>query len=92
MGYKFGERSAANLATAHKDLQIVMTTAIKSSMVDFGISEGHRSLERQKELFDEGKSRIDGITKKGKHNYNPQSKQYNIVLLNSLFGHNVYIT
>ncbi len=71
MGYKFGERSAANLATAHKDLQIVMTTAIKSSMVDFGISEGHRSLERQKELFDEGKSRIDGITKKGKHNYNP---------------------
>ncbi|GAF68680.1 unnamed protein product, partial [marine sediment metagenome] len=39
--------------------------------VDFGISEGHRSLERQKELYDQGKSKIDGINKKGKHNYSP---------------------
>lgn len=69
--YKFGKRSKGNLITAHKDLQTVMEESLKTSMVDFGVSEGHRSLERQKKLFDEGKSRIDGISKKGKHNYNP---------------------
>lgn len=69
--YKFGERSLDNLRTAHLDIQRVMIEALETSMVDFGISEGHRSLERQKKLFDEGKSRIDGISKKGKHNYSP---------------------
>ncbi len=71
MSYKFGERSIANLNTAHPDLQLIIKTALISSMVDFGVSEGHRTLERQKELYDEGKSRIDGISKKGKHNHNP---------------------
>ncbi len=71
MSYKFGSRSITKLKTAHPELQKIMEVAIQSSMVDFGISEGHRTLERQKKLFDEGKSRIDGISKKGKHNYNP---------------------
>lgn len=48
-----------------------MKLAITKSKVDFGISEGHRSLSRQKQLFDEGKTKIDGISKKGKHNYKP---------------------
>lgn len=48
-----------------------MKLAITKSKVDFGISEGHRSLSRQKQLFDEGKTKIDGISKKGKHNYIP---------------------
>jgi len=69
--FKFGERSAKNLKTAHKDIRKIMTEALKTSMVDFGISEGHRAVERQKKLFDQGKSRIDGINKKGKHNYKP---------------------
>ena len=71
MGFKFGDRSIKNLNTAHKDLQFIMKEALSTSMVDFGISEGHRSIERQQKLFKEKKSRIDGITKKGKHNYNP---------------------
>jgi peptidoglycan L-alanyl-D-glutamate endopeptidase CwlK len=69
--FKFGKRSKDNLATAHIDLQVIMAVALKTSMVDFGISEGHRSLERQQKLFKEGKSRIDGFNKKGKHNYSP---------------------
>lgn len=69
--FKFGLRSLENLETCHEDLQTIHLEAIKTSRVDYGISEGHRSLERQKELFDEGKSRIDGISKKGKHNYYP---------------------
>ena len=69
--HKFSGKSKERLETCHKDLQLIMTEAIQNSMVDFGIAEGHRSLERQKLLFDAGKSRIDGISKKGKHNYSP---------------------
>lgn len=71
MGYKFGNRSLDNLRTCHQDLQKVASLAISRSHVDFGITEGHRTLTRQKQLFDEGKSKIDGINKKGKHNYKP---------------------
>lgn len=69
--YKFGERSNKNLDTCHPDLQLIARTVISRSKVDFGISEGHRSVERQYQLFLEGKSKIDGKTKKGKHNYDP---------------------
>ena len=71
MPFKFGTRSSQNLDTCHKDLQKIMKLAISRTQVDFGISEGYRSVERQKQLFDEGKSKIDGINQKGKHNYNP---------------------
>lgn len=71
MGYTFGQRSLEKLSTCDPDLQRVMKLAISRSNLDFGITEGHRSIERQKQLFDEGKSKIDGITKKGKHNYLP---------------------
>ena len=67
----FGTRSKGCLDTCDKDLQLIANEAIKITPIDFGISEGHRSLERQKKLFDEGNSKIDGINKKGKHNYSP---------------------
>ena len=68
---KFSLRSLGKLSTCHVDLQFIAKEAIAISDIDFGISEGERSIERQKELFDEGKSRIDGVTRKGKHNYHP---------------------
>jgi peptidoglycan L-alanyl-D-glutamate endopeptidase CwlK len=71
MGYKFGSNSQSKLDTCHVDLQKILSLAISRSNVDFGITEGHRTTTRQKQLFDEGKSKIDGITKKGKHNYKP---------------------
>ena len=71
MGFELGSNSLKKLRTCHADLQKIFKLAIKRTMVDFGISEGHRSLERQKELFDQGKSKIDGISRKGKHNYTP---------------------
>ena len=67
----FGSRSKEKLATMHEDLQKVFKLAVKRSSIDFGIAEGHRSIERQYELFKQGKSKIDGKEKKGKHNYNP---------------------
>jgi len=69
--HKFGKNSLNKLSTCHVDLQKILSLAISRSLLDFGISEGHRSLERQKMLFDEGKSTIDGISRFGKHNYTP---------------------
>ena len=66
---RFGKKSKERLATAHADLQIIANEVIK--VYDFTVLEGHRSIDRQNQLFHEGKSKIDGTTKKGKHNYAP---------------------
>jgi len=41
-----------------------MNEAIRISDVGFGIAEGHRSLEKQLQYYNEGKSKLDGINKK----------------------------
>ena len=80
MGYKFGKRSKEKLATCHKDIQAVLNLAITRSRVDFGVSEGHRPVERQKELYAIGRTvdkfkrtitNVDGVRNKGKHNVEP---------------------
>lgn len=68
---RFSQRSLEKLSTCHVDLQLIAARAIEITPIDFGISEGHRSLEKQQEYFKKGLSKIDGINKKGKHNYNP---------------------
>jgi peptidoglycan L-alanyl-D-glutamate endopeptidase CwlK len=67
----FGKNSLEKLSTCDTDLQLILKTAISISNIDFGISEGFRSIELQQKFFNEGKSKIDGINKKGKHNYMP---------------------
>lgn len=67
--YKFSQRSLDNLKNVDERLVRICNELIKR--VDFTVIEGFRSPERQKELFDKGFSRIDGISKKGKHNYSP---------------------
>lgn len=69
--YRFSRRSLKKLEDAHVDLRIILLKAISISRVDFGISETHRSIKRQQRLFNEGKSKINGTTTKGKHNYKP---------------------
>lgn len=69
--FKFGKTSKERLNTCHSDIQLIMNEAIKITNVDFGIAEGHRSIEKQQQYFKEGKSKIDGVNKKGKHNYTP---------------------
>lgn len=69
--FNFGRKSKERLTTCHTDIRIIMKEVIKITNVDFGIAEGHRSIELQNKYFKEGKSKIDGITKKGKHNYSP---------------------
>lgn len=69
--FKFGKTSKERLSTCHADIQLIMNEAIKITNVDFGIAEGYRNIEKQQQYFKEGKSKIDGMNKKGKHNYTP---------------------
>ena len=54
--FNFGSRSKERLATVHPDLQKLTELALKYSTIDFGISEGIRSLETQEEYFKRGAS------------------------------------
>ena len=71
MNYQFGKRSKEKLAQCHADLQLIANESLKVSRMDFGVSEGHRTIEKQQEYFNAGKSKVDGIKIKGKHNYQP---------------------
>jgi peptidoglycan LD-endopeptidase CwlK len=65
---KFGKASLAKLDTCHPDLQRIFNEVIKT--YDCSILEGHRSNERQKELYHQGKSKIKSG---GKHNSLPSA-------------------
>lgn len=57
MPHKFSAKSKDKLTTVIPELQAVMRRALELSPIDFGISEGRRSIERQRELYDAGKSK-----------------------------------
>lgn len=61
--FKFGAGSLKKLEGVDKRLVEVLKEAISISPIDFTIVEGLRTLERQKELIKEGKSK----TLKSKH-------------------------
>lgn len=71
MKYTFGVKSNARLSTCDKRLQEICEKALSYGVMDITILEGHRPIHRQQELFVQGKSQIDGINKKGRHNYLP---------------------
>ena len=49
--YKFGKSSLKELHSCHEDLQKILNLAISLSKIDFGISEGYRTIEKQNKLF-----------------------------------------
>lgn len=65
MGYSFGKSSKAKLDTCHKDIQAICNELIK--LYDFSVIYGIRTQEEQVQLFKEGKSKLDGIKQKSKH-------------------------
>ena len=74
----FGERSLNNLKGVHPDLVRVMTEAIKNTPIDFTIVEGVRSLQRQQELYMQGRTKpgakvtnADGVRNKSNHQAKP---------------------
>ena len=56
MSFSLSNRSKQNLKGVHPDLQAVVYRAIKISPIDFAVTEGVRSVEKQKLLFDSGAS------------------------------------
>jgi len=56
MSYSLGKKSKQKLEGVHEDIVAVVELAISKSEYDFTILEGLRSVERQKELVETGKS------------------------------------
>lgn len=65
----FGRRSREELNTCHPDLIVIAEYVI--DFFDFSVIEGHRSLALQLKYYKEGRSKIDGVTRLGNHNYEP---------------------
>lgn len=71
---KFSKRSLNNLIGVHPDLTRLMHEAIKSTPIDFTITEGVRTVKRQQLLYAQGRSKpgirvtnADGVKKKSNH-------------------------
>ena len=54
MAFKLSTRSKERLIGVHPDLVKVVRRAIELTDIDFGVTEGLRSLEKQKELVAKG--------------------------------------
>lgn len=63
MSFRLSNRSLSRLEGVHPDLVTVVKRAIEITPLDFGISEGVRSVERQRSLFESGASK----TMKSRH-------------------------
>lgn len=63
MTFKLSQKSLDRMSGVHPDLIKVVKRAIELTQVDFGITEGLRTVERQKQLVAEGKSQ----TMKSRH-------------------------
>lgn len=61
----FGTRSRSSLASCHPDLRDLFAAVVES--YDCSVLEGARSQERQEELYRQGKSTLDGVDKRSKH-------------------------
>lgn len=61
--YKLSQSSLSKLVGVHPDLVKVVKRAIEITPIDFKITEGVRTMARQKQLVAEGKSK----TLKGRH-------------------------
>lgn len=57
MGYSLGSKSRQKLQGVHPDLVAVVERAIEISEQDFSVGEGLRSIDRQHELYNTGRSK-----------------------------------
>ena len=65
--FKFSIRSIQLLNTTDKRLGILANEVLKVSKIDFGITDGWRSQEKQLEYYQQGKTECDGKNKISKH-------------------------
>lgn len=71
MPYTYATSSLRRLDNVHSALKQVMLRAKEICPIDFDISCGHRDIAEQNRLYNEGKSQLDGVNHKSKHNYLP---------------------
>lgn len=57
MSFRFGDKSEANLVGVHPDLVRIVRLALTITDIDFGVSDGVRTLDEQKILVATGASR-----------------------------------
>jgi len=57
MTYKLSRRSLERLQKVHPDLVKVVILAIELTEVDFGVTEGVRTIEKQREYYEKGASK-----------------------------------
>ena len=86
--YKFGKRSRSRLDTCHPDMIIIMEEVIK--LYDFSVLEGLRPLEKQQEYFETGRSKLDGVNKKSKHQDDGSGKSRAIDIMPYKKGTNAF--
>ena len=65
MAYKKGKRTIAKMLRAESDLNALVDEVLK--YMDIGVYESARTAERQLKLFKSGKSQLDGIRRKSRH-------------------------
>lgn len=63
--FKFSKKSKEKLETTHKDIQAILNELIQ--YYDFSVLEGIRTTERQIELYKQGRTRLNGVTRLSKH-------------------------
>ena len=81
MPFILGRRSRDNLDGVHPHLVHVVDRAIQLTTQDFSVHEGVRSAERQALLFAQGRSHIDGVTKRGRHQVGSDGYGYAVDLV-----------
>jgi peptidoglycan L-alanyl-D-glutamate endopeptidase CwlK len=84
---KLGKKSLQNLSTCCNELYQICNKAIDLGIVDFSVIEGHRGRERQTELFDGGKSRVQWPD--GKHNLLPSDAADIVPYVNGAVSWNI---
>jgi peptidoglycan L-alanyl-D-glutamate endopeptidase CwlK len=80
--FKFSKKSLERLKKANPVLQLVFYRMLEISDIDFGIVCTERTIEEQKELYKNGRSKIDGVTKLSKHNIAPAEAGDLMVFIN----------
>ena len=69
MSFSLSNTSKQRLETTNPLIQKIINEALSTSMIDFGIPQygGKRTVEEQKALYDDNKSKCDGKVKKSYH-------------------------
>jgi len=86
--YSFGKRSRERLDTCHDDIIAIMEEVIK--VYDVSVIEGIRTAEKQAEYFETGRSKLDGVHKKSKHQDNGFGKSEAIDIMPYKKGTNAF--